>query len=41
MGRLFEEHIIRATKSLDGAWKFRIDPKNIGENERKQAFSVL
>ena len=34
MGRLFEEHIIRTSKSLDGAWKFRIDPKNIGENEK-------
>ena len=34
MGRLFEEHIIRATKSLDGAWRFRADPGNIGESQK-------
>jgi len=34
MGRLFEEHIIRTSKSLDGAWKFRADMQNVGESEK-------
>ena len=28
--RLFDEHIIRKTKSLDGAWRFAVDENNIG-----------
>jgi beta-glucuronidase len=33
MGRLFEEHHIRKTKSLDGSWKFACDPSDCGKNE--------
>lgn len=33
MGRLFEEHHIRKTKSLDGSWKFTCDPLDCGKNE--------
>ena len=31
MARLFEEHLTRAVKSLDGAWSFRKDPLNCGK----------
>ena len=34
MTRLFEEHIRRRVKSLDGAWKFCIDPENCGKQEQ-------
>ncbi|MBR2885737.1 MAG: beta-glucuronidase [Clostridia bacterium] len=34
MGRLFEEHIKRQLKSLDGAWKFRTDINDIGKSEK-------
>ena len=34
MGRLFEEHIKRSVKSLDGAWKFHADPENTGEQQK-------
>lgn len=33
MKRQFDDHIIRSTKSLDGAWSFLIDPDNIGQQE--------
>ncbi len=33
MKRQFDDHIIRSTKCLDGAWNFLIDPENIGEQE--------
>lgn len=33
MGRLFEEHYIRKTESLDGSWKFACDPSDCGKNE--------
>lgn len=31
MARYFDEHRKRYVHKLDGAWKFRIDPENIGE----------
>lgn len=34
MGRLFEEHIKRNTKSLDGAWKMRADILDLGKEEK-------
>ncbi|MBQ7915455.1 MAG: beta-glucuronidase [Firmicutes bacterium] len=34
MGRLFEEHIKRKVKSLDGAWKFRTDEADCGKEEK-------
>lgn len=34
MGRLFDEHIKRQVKSLDGAWKFRTDPENRGIEDK-------
>lgn len=33
MPRLFCEHEIREIQSLDGAWRFRTDPQNVGEAE--------
>ena len=33
MGRLFEEHYIRKTESLDGSWKFSCDPLDCGKTE--------
>lgn len=33
MARLFNEHIKRNTKTLDGFWKFKCDPNGIGEDE--------
>lgn len=33
MGRLFEEHYIRKTESLDGSWKFSCDPSDCGKTE--------
>ena len=33
MLRLFDEHIKRPTRSLDGAWKFKVDKENIGVSE--------
>lgn len=33
MNRLFQEHIIRKTTCLDGAWQFSIDPEDKGEKE--------
>ncbi|MBP3333950.1 MAG: beta-glucuronidase [Clostridia bacterium] len=33
MTRLFDEHILRSVKYLNGAWKFVTDPKNIGEEK--------
>lgn len=34
MARLFDEHIRRSVQCLDGAWKFRTDPQDIGVQER-------
>lgn len=34
MGRLFEEHIKRQVKSLDGAWKFCTDINDKGKSEK-------
>ena len=34
MARLFDEHIKRNIKSLNGAWKFKIDPARIGRDEK-------
>ena len=31
MGRLFDEHALRRTQSLDGAWSFRKDPLDCGK----------
>ena len=33
MGRLFEEHITRKVKSLDGLWKFKTDPEDLGTTQ--------
>ncbi len=33
MGRLFEEHYIRKTQSLDGSWKFSCDPSDCGKTD--------
>ena len=33
MKRLFNEHVVRDVKSLDGAWRFLTDPKDVGESE--------
>lgn len=33
MARLFDEHIKRSVKSLDGAWRFRQDKNDVGEKE--------
>lgn len=30
MARLFDEHIIRSVKTLNGTWKFKTDPDDIG-----------
>ena len=34
MQRLFENHKKRYQKTLDGAWQFAIDPKNVGVDEK-------
>lgn len=36
MHRLFTEHIIRNVQSLDGIWKFAIDPEDVGERQNWQ-----
>ena len=33
MKRLFNEHIVRRTENLGGAWKFTLDPDKKGINE--------
>lgn len=33
MGRLFEEHHVRKTKSLDGLWRFAADPRDCGKEQ--------
>ena len=33
MKRIFNEHLIRKATSLDGSWKFSIDPSDVGEKE--------
>ena len=33
MRRLFEQHKIRKTIDLNGNWKFKLDPDNVGKNE--------
>ena len=33
MRRLFDEHIIRKTRTLDGAWKFKCDKGDVGKGE--------
>ena len=33
MRRMFDEHLVRKVVSLDGAWKFITDPKDVGEAE--------
>ena len=33
MRRLFDEHKIRKTIDLNGKWKFKLDPDNIGREE--------
>ena len=33
MKRLFSEHNIRISTELSGAWKFLLDPNDVGENE--------
>ena len=42
MKRQFDDHIIRNVRSLDGAWRFSTDPKDIGETHdwHKQLPSV-
>ncbi len=32
MGRIFEEHLIRQVRSLNGVWRFRKDPNDCGKN---------
>lgn len=34
MKRLFDEHIIRKTRTLDGAWKFKTDELDVGLSEK-------
>lgn len=34
MGRLFDEHYIRKTKSLDGSWRFLTDALDCGKSEK-------
>ena len=34
MARLFPEHDLRRVITLDGAWSFKPDPENKGENEK-------
>ncbi len=34
MARLFDEHIKRSVRSLNGAWRFKVDKKRSGEDER-------
>ena len=34
MKRLFDEHKIRKTVDLNGNWKFKLDPDNVGESEK-------
>jgi len=34
MQRLFTDHILRKTESLNGTWNFRIDPENRGLDEK-------
>ncbi len=36
MLRLFDEHRIRKSESLDGAWNFNIDPQDVGKVENWQ-----
>lgn len=33
MRRMFDEHLVRQVVSLDGAWRFITDPKDVGEAE--------
>ena len=33
MKRLFDEHVKRSTRSLDGAWKFKCDKEDVGRGE--------
>ena len=33
MKRLFDEHIIRQVSDLSGAWRFLVDPEDVGEND--------
>ena len=33
MARLFDDHIKRYSRSLNGAWRFKIDKANVGKNE--------
>ena len=33
MKRLFDQHKVRKTVDLNGAWKFKLDPDNVGEKE--------
>lgn len=37
MARLFEEHITRRVRCLDGAWRFLADPADVGEAENWMA----
>ena len=34
MQRLFTDHILRKTETLNGTWNFRIDPENRGVEEK-------
>lgn len=34
MARLFDEHIKRSVRSLNGAWRFKVDKNKCGEDER-------
>ena len=36
MARLFDEHIIRSTRSLSGTWKMQKDENGIGVYEMEQ-----